>query len=608
MANNSLNLTSLDIDSLKQNYKNYLSNQSVFKDYNFDGSNISVLLDVISYNTYLNSFYLNMVASEMFLDSAQKLDSVISHAKELNYTPRSAASSEATISFDIVVTGSNGFITIPKGTIFTGSNANGSFNFVTEQAGVYASSNTTFNIANLSIYEGTYITETFIVDQSVENQQFVLSNQNIDVNSLTITVTENGVNTDFQQVSTLFDLTPQSNVYFIQAAQNLQYEIVFGDGLLGRYPTNFSTITASYRIASGPVGDGVTTFSCAQDIGILNGFGSAIIGTVTTVANSSSGALQESIESIRFSAPRYFATQQRAVASDDYSALVLDNFGGQIQDVAVFGGETLTPPQYGRVVVSLKPIYGTVVPDYLKNQINNFLLRYVSLPTRVIITDPDYLYCQIITNVQYDTTKTTNTTTQIIANILNSILTYNTNNLGKFGLDFRYSKLVAAIDGADPSITSNETNVQLIKRLTPLLNYPTSYTINFNNTLRVEESVAGYVPGGKFYDEPVITSTAFTYVDSAGKQYPQSYIRDDNKGGIVIYTYINNTFTILNSAIGTVDYATGLLKINNLNTAEYGNYISVYASTLMRDIIINKTKILTIDPSDISITVEPTIK
>ena len=179
MANNSLNLTSLDIDSLKQNYKNYLSNQSVFKDYNFDGSNISVLLDVISYNTYLNSFYLNMVASEMFLDSAQKLDSVISHAKELNYTPRSAASSEATISFDIVVTGSNGFITIPKGTIFTGSNANGSFNFVTEQAGVYASSNTTFNIANLSIYEGTYITETFVVDQSVENQQFVLSNQNI---------------------------------------------------------------------------------------------------------------------------------------------------------------------------------------------------------------------------------------------------------------------------------------------------------------------------------------------------------------------------------------------------------------------------------------------
>ena len=258
MANSALTLSSLDFDSLKQNFKNYLTSNSIFKDYNFNGSNINVLLDVMSYNSYLNSFYLNMVASEMFLDSAQKYDSVVSHAKELNYIPRSIKSSQASLNFTVSTTGISGLLTIPKGTIFSGVNSNGTFSFITDQEQTYSSSNTTYTVTGLNVFEGTLITDSFIIDYTNEFQNFILTNDNIDIDSLIITVNENNVNTNFTRVTTLFDLNSTSNVFFLQVAQNGRYEIVFGDGLFGRIPDNLSTISASYRVTTGATKEGLS--------------------------------------------------------------------------------------------------------------------------------------------------------------------------------------------------------------------------------------------------------------------------------------------------------------------------------------------------------------
>lgn len=603
MANSSLVLSSLDFDTLKQNFKNFLTSQSVFKDYNFDASNMSVLLDVMSYNSYLNSFYLNMVASEMFLDTAQKLDSVVSHAKELNYIPRSSRSSEASISFTISTTGINSPFSIPKGTRFSGSNSNGIFTFTTSENYAYTSPNSTFTVANLVVYEGTYFQDTYIIDYNNETQKFTMSNQNIDLDSLTVTVTENGSNTIFNKVSTLFNVDSTSNVYFIQATQNNQYELLFGDGLFGRVPVNGSVVQLNYRITNGTDADGVTSFICDQDLGVINN-GNALVSSITVVANSSSSANAEGIESIRFAAPRYFATQQRAVASDDYSSLVLSEFGGQVSDVNVYGGETLEPKQYGRVVVAVKPSSGVVAPDYLKSEISAYLKNYIALPNRVIISDPDYIYCGINTTVQYDSSLTLNTQTSVQSIITNNIKTFSSTYLEKFANDFRYSKFVAMIDSSEPSIVSNDTSIEVIKRISPLINYPTSYTLYFTNPADIEPTnpLIGYNPYTTFSDEPAITSSSFTYVLN-GVNYPSSYIRDDNTGNLVVYTDINGIFTILNPAAGTIDYNKGVLNLTNFTTSYYQNYISIYMSPLNKDILAATSEIILIDLNDVTVNV-----
>lgn len=602
MANSSLNLTSLDFDTLKENFKNYLKSQSVVKDYDFEGSNINVLLDVMSYNSYLNSFYLNMIASEMFMDSAQKLDSVVSHAKELNYTPQSKRSSIAFLDFDIVCTGISGSFSIPKKTTFYGTNSNGFCLFTTAENNTYLSQNSNFTVANLAIYDGYYHTETFIVDWGIENQRFLLPHNDIDVSSLEVIVTEDNVNTIFTKSDTLYNLTPISNVFFIQAAQNNQYEIVFGDALLGRKPKNGATVYADYRVCLGPEADGITRFDLAPDLGNLNG-GTAIIGTITS-NGSSLGANAENIETIRFRAPRYFATQQRAVSSDDYSSLILSKFGGDIDDVIVYGGQELEPKLYGRVAVCLKPAGKTIAPDYLKTQIINYIQNFIALPNRVIITDPDYFYIDVNSSVQFEKSKTNKFSNDIKSIVNSGMIQFSKDHLENFGSDFRYSRFVAHIDSTDTSITSNDTHIKIIKRLTPQLNYATSYVINFNNAPERE----GYYNGVVFVDERVLTSSIFTYVDTNGVSYPLSYLQDNGAGVVVLYSTINNVLTVVNSDIGSINYDTGKVTIKNLITSEYGNYISLYLTPQNKDIIASQNMILLLEPNDINTNVIETVK
>lgn len=603
-SNSSLDLTSLDFDTLKNNFTTYLKSQDVFKDYNFTGSNMNVLLDVLTYNTYLNSFYLNMVASEMFMDSAQKLESVISHAKELNYIPQSYNSSHSNVNIVFVTSGLDGQLSIPKGTIFTGSNPNGTFSFVTSSTETFTSSNGTYYANNVELYEGSYVTQSFVVDRSVDNQRFILNNSNIDLNSLTVVVTEdNGLtNTNFSQVSNLFDLNASSNVFFIQAAQKGLYEILFGDGTFGRIPQNGAVVTTNYRICEGPRADGVSSFVLSQSLDEING-GIVDVDSISVTSNSSTGSYGEDIETIRFRAPRWYSTQERAVSNDDYKSLILAKYGAYIQDINVFGGQEDYPyKHYGSVIVSVKPYGSTIAPDYLKNQIKNYLVDKSQM--RTIIRDPDYLYLKVQSEIQYDKNKTKLYVNDLENLSLAAISSFSAEHLEKFNNDFRYSKFVAHIDNVDASVVSNDTKIWVVKKLYPLLNYTLKTEFSFNNSADIEtpDPNIGYKPYTAFSDEPVVSSSAFTFIDTNGKTYPLSYIRDDNVGNLVVYTSINNIFTIVGN-IGTIEYSTGNVKINNFATSYYNNNISIYMKPLNKDIVVNKDKILLIDPMDIKVTI-----
>jgi hypothetical protein len=544
-----------------------------------------------------------MVASEMFLDSAVKLDSVVSHAKELNYIPNSAKSATAEIEFTLVSNHSP--VSIPKGTLFSGQNSNGNYTFTTSLNQNFISSSSTYKI-NLQIHEGFYIQDSFVMDYTQESQRFVLSNPNIDIDSLNVYAVESGTNTDFSKVETTFNLNEQSNVFFLQAAQNNQYEIIFGDGLLGRVPDNLSTIVADYRVTNGAEAQDISSFLLLSDLGV----GITNISTINTISNSIGGSGAETIESIRKFAPRYFATQERAVASEDYASIILNKFQGQVESVNVYGGQELNPKKYGRVAVCVKPTGGLIAPDYIKNQILIAMQNYVGLPTRVVIVNPEYLYITVNADVQYNVSGTTKYASEIKAIITSAIKQFSVDHIETFNGDFRYSKFVAHIDNSDTSITSNNTEVRITKRVTPKLNYTTSFVLDFNNPTEYEnvDINVGYLKGDKFYDEPVVTSSAFSYITADGTLYDNCFIRDDNYGTLAVYKIIDGKFIVLNSFIGLVDYTKGLVTITNFSTPNYGSYLSIMIVPKNKDIIANKDKILMIDLADVTVSVMPTQK
>ena len=375
-SNASISLASLDFDTLKANLKSFLSTQSAFKDYDYEGSNMNVLLDVLSYNTYMNAFYLNMAVSEMFLDSAQLRSSVVSHAKVLNYTPRSSRSSTAVVNIRIPT--SNAIIlTVPKGTSFSGRNASGNYTFTTDETMTLTSGNNTFVANNISIYEGSYSQDAFIIDYTNETQKFTLLNAGVDTDSLMVTVVENDgqdVN-QFLYASSLYGLNANSNVFFLQTDLDGRYQVVFGDNTFGRTPKNGATVLAEYRSCAGSPANGIDTFTIENDLGGINSTEITDGVTITTIDASRNGANVETIESIRYNAPRHFQTQERVVTTQDYVDLILANFP-DIESVNAYGGETISglgDVEYGKVYVSCSTYAGNnltaALGDVYKRQI-----------------------------------------------------------------------------------------------------------------------------------------------------------------------------------------------------------------------------------------------
>ena len=581
MANSSLSVSSLDFDTLKANFIQFLKTQTAFKDYNFEGSNMNVLLDVMSYNSYLNSFYLNMVASEMFLDTAQKLDSVISHAKELNYVPRSSRSAKAVISFTYDTTGIENPFIIPKGTIFSGTNSNGSFNFVTDQESSYLSTNSTYTISNLEIYEGFYSKDTFIVDDSQETQSFVLSNENVDTNSITVSVSENdGVsNTTYTLAENLYGLNGNSEIYFLQSTYNQKYQIVFGDGIFGKKPLNSSIIFVDYRVSSGSSGNGIeTTFNLDQDLGSING-GTGSASTIDVVSSSIGGANSESIESIRYNAPKHYQTQGRCVTSNDYKVTILQNFP-EIQYVNVFGGTvTNTAVEYGKVYISPSTYSGVPLTLFRKNDLQTFVdnLSPIGIVTSVI--DPQYLYINLKSSVSVNFKNTTLTAASLKSLITTAIVQYNIDNLQNFETTFRLSKLEQTINNTDKSILSNQSYITLSSKNSPILNTAVAISFDLQNAL---------VKGS-------LTSSEF---NSFGKTYIFTDYIDgvDNGSGAVYQLEINPFNTVKNYfRAGTINYLTGEIEIVQTVYSDIKGGLNIIATPITRDVKCFKNTILLID-------------
>lgn len=590
MANTNIELVGLDFASLKSNLKTFLKNNTQFKDLDYEGSNINVLLDVLAYNTYLNAFYTNMVASEMFLDTAQLRDSIVSHAKELNYVPRSFSSSRASVTVAITPTSSVPSISVPIYTSFTARVGSNSYTFSTAEAHVISQSNNGVYSLTTDIFEGNIITDSFVVNSGTTRQRYVLSSSTIDVSSIAVTVYEDSGQTThtYTRATKLLGVTDQSKVFFVQAAENQQYEIVFGDDVFGRKPKDGATVVAKYRACSGELPNGAAVF--VSD-GLIDSHANI---SITTLQTATGGAVAESNESVRFNAPRAFQAQDRAVTSSDYETLLSANFT-DIQAISVYGGEELTPPQYGRVFISVDLENMDGAPEGRKRVFYDFIKDKTPLTIEPVFIDPEFMYLKINSTVYYDVNTTTKTTADIQSNVRAAISTYQTNNLDNFKTTMYYSVLSRSIDNADQSIVGNDTEVLLAARINPPLNSSQAFTINTRNRLAQETGVK--LTTDEAHYGHTITSSPVTY------QGVSAIIVDDTLGKLYIAALQNNTIELL-TQIGTVDYETGLVTVSSLNISDYlGSYLEFRFRTETKNILCVQNTILTIDDVDVTVNV-----
>jgi hypothetical protein len=621
MANSSIVLTQLDFDSYKDSLKTFLKSQDRFKDYDFDGSNLSVLLDVLSYNTYQNAFYLNMISNEMFLDSAKLRDSVISHAKELNYLPRSFRSSSAVIK--LVITSADAAkrsIVIPKGTSFTSRVDDFTYNFSTTENYVITNrtpsgSNFVYQSEAIRVYEGNYLSDTYTVNYD-RPLNYKISNKRVDLESLLVTVFEDNGTTvqTYKRATSLFGHDGNSKVFFLQPGIGDTYEVVFGDGVVGRKPKNNSVCIIEYRTCNGELPNGAFKFINTARI---DNEPNVVIETITAATD---GAVAEDLNSIKYNAPRAFTTQERAVTSEDYENLLKANFP-EINAVVAYGGEDANPPQYGRIFLSIDLDEVDGLPKIKEAEYKRFLRSRSSVAIEPLFVSPDYTYLYVNTNIKYNINLTGLNPEDIRTNVIDSILNHASINLNNFGRTLRYSRFIRDVDAAETSIISNETQVELVKYLTPVLSTtatstPTStsgslvslatsgvvssgqnVTIDFKNPLR--NDVPGKGAEHLIGDIHIVSSSTFTYNGLANCRL------EDNGDGImrIINTSGTQHRTILD--IGTVDYDTGIIRIDNFNITNYtGTSLKVYAKPRNLDITSSQNVILNILENDVDVTIE----
>lgn len=587
-------LTTLDFESIKQNLKNYLKSQSIFQDYDFEASNINVLLDVLAYNTSLNSFYLNMISNEMFLDTALMRDSVISHAKELNYLPRSFRSAVATINIDLVDTSDDATILIPRGTTFTATSGNKNFTFSLPENVQAISTNVPnhYRAENVIIAEGNYTNDSYVTND-LNPPRYLITNKTVDTNSIRVTVIEdNGAETlSYVKRDSLFDIGSVDQVFFLQAAENDTYEILFGDGVIGRKPKNNSIVLIEYRVSNGELPNGIGKFVADGDIG------NATVTSIETVSRASGGAVPESLTSIKQNAPRAFTTQERVVTANDYATLLKQNFS-EINDVIAYGGEEAIPPRFGKVIVAIDLKNTDELPNVYTDKYKQFIKPRSPLAIDPVFVKPEYTYVSIDTTVRYDINKTSLNIDDIKSLVLSSIQGYNNDNLNGFGKTLRYSKLVTEIDLAQDAIVSNDTFV----RATKFISYsPTrqNYVLEFN--LEIENN---YGPKGEKHtakQKSSITSSPFII------EGEECFIEDDGKGLLAIVKAENGEEVSHNilKYVGKVDYQTGLLEIENFAASFiYGNQLKISVKPASNDITSQKRSILRVLDEDIIINVQ----
>ena len=592
-----LEISELDFDGIKSNLKTFLSQQNEFTDYDFEGSGMSVLLDTLAYNTHYLAYNANMLANEMYLDSADLRSSVVSLAKQVGYTPTSCTSSTATI--DVLVNGASGAtLTMSRGTKFTTTVDGQSYSFVNNAdvsippaAGVY-------KFSNLVIYEGSYLNYKYTASTSDIDQRFIIPNDTVDTNTLTVKVQESSSDSTTRTYTLATGITGIDNtseVYFLQEVEGGRFEVYFGDGVMGKAIADGNIVIFDYINSNRDAPNGASSFTLSGTIG---GFTSA---TVTTISNAAGGTGLESISSIKYNAPRDYSAQDRAVTAEDYKTLVKSIYANA-QAVQVYGGEDAAVPDYGKVYISIKAKSGSNLTVVTKESIVQSLKKYAVASVTPVIIDPETTYITLVVNFKYDSGKTTKDVTTLQTNVLNAIASYNNNTLEDFAGMFRYSQLLQDINEADTSVLSNITTVKMYKYVTPTLSSALKYTVSFNNALYNPHSGHNSTGGG------IVSSTGFK-ID--GDTTNEHFLDDDGAGVLRVYYLNGATRVYTDSTYGTVDYSTGEVILTSANITSISNVdgatstqIRVFVIPSSNDIVPVRNQVLSIDTSNSTITGE----
>ena len=591
-SDNNLKIDALDFQGIKTNFKSYLQAQDQFRDYNFEGSGLNVLLDLLAYNTYYNSFYLNMVAAEAFLPTAQKRNSVVNLAKSLNYTPRSVTSASISGTARLTLTSSPTSITIPAYTSFTGTVDSVTYNFLNTSAVIVSPTSGVYSSA-MSLREGQYINRRYTVNLNDPDQRFLIPNVNVDTSTLTVSVLNSSVDSTtrtFSKIDNLVEIASTTQVYYIEEAEDGEFEIKFGDGVFGVALVAGNIVVLEYLVSNG---------SSANDIESLT-YADAIAGvtTIDFVATdpAAGGANRETVSQIKFNAPKSYEAQNRVVTSEDYKALLLKQ--PNVNSVVVWGGEDNDPPSYGKVYIAVKPTAGEVLTATEKQN----LITGVINPKKMLtisheIVDPEYLYITINSTVKYEADKTTLSENDMKTLITNVIKDYNDSDISQFGKYFRYSKLSRLIDSSERSILNNDTTILMRKELDIQLGNSARYEIPFSNPINA--TTRGRPASHPYGFGNQVTSNAFTFLGF------ENCFLEDNNSIIRIYRQTANENIAVQIDAGSIDYTTGIITLTAFAPtafADGGTTLKITAIPANKDVLPLRSQILTINDADITVT------
>ena len=563
-TNKKLEVTDLDFDDIKTNLKKFLRQQDQFADYDFEGSAMSSLLDVLAYNTHYNAVYANVLANEMFLDSADLRNSIVSHAKHVGYTPRSATSPYADVNL-VVNNASGSTLTAAQGTTFTTTVDGTSYNYIVKEDTTITPASGVYTFSNLKIYEGTLVTNKYTVDTSDANQRFLIKNDFADTTTLQVKVQNSSTDTTtttYTLSTDLANVSSSSTVYYLEGAEDEQYEVKFGDGVLGKALSTGNIVSLVYIVTN--------------------------------------GADPESPASIRFNAPKQYATQNRAVTAKDYESKVKTIYSNA-KSVQVWGGEDNETPVYGRVYISINPVAGATLTEATKSDIITQLKDFNVASITPVIEDPETTFIQPTVTVRYDAKSTTNTAASIKSLVQTAITNFNTDNLQEFDQVFRHSKFIETVNKSDTSILSNITTIKLHKSFTATLASSTTYTINFNNAFYNPHSGHNASSGG------ILSSTSFKISGDTTNDY---FLNDDGEGNVRLYYVAGGVNVYTNNSLGTIDYTNGKIVLNSLNVTSVGN-VDGATSTAVRltvipnsvDVVPVRNQVLQIDETNTTVTV-----
>ena len=587
--------TNLDFNTLREQIKDYLRANSSFSDFDFEGSNFSILIDTLAYNSYITSYNTNMAVNESFIDSATLRENVVSLARNIGYVPRSTKSAVAKVNFNVNVSSLNAKqVKLNAGLVALGAVEGGNYTFsIPEDITVTPNSNGIASFNDISIYEGNYLTKTFTVDGSQTNERYILPNTNVDTSSIRVSVLEreDDLTTEYQYnlYTNIFEVNNNSRLFLVQEIDDEKYQIMFGDNVLGRKPKNGSEITVSYIVTSGKEGNDAANFNFAGrltypsgglDVDISSG-----ISLITTTQSSENGDSIESIDNIKYLAPRVYASQYRAVTPNDYKSLIPFLYPN-IDSVSAYGGEELDPPQFGKVFITVKPKNGEFLSAVAKDSIKNDLKKYTVAGIKQEFLDLKYLYVEFDSTVSYDAGFVADKL-NLQSRILSAIQTYaESADINSFGGRLKYSKLLSQIDKVDTGITSNITNLVIRRNLVPSYNTLATYEICYGNKFHAD--LEGFN----------VRSSAFKIEGVDGDVYLTDFPNDDQiSGTIKLFTINGGIITFVNNSAGTIDYIKGeiLLFPITISSSTISNRVEIEVTPESNDIIAKENLYIVLD-------------